>query len=35
MEYVENMNNLKLDYSKMINISVPANKKDLILDQLN
>ena len=29
------MDNLKLDYPKMIDIAVPANKKGLILDQLN
>jgi|TARA_B110000438_G_scaffold270680_1_gene287998 sulfur dioxygenase len=34
-EYVEKMDNLKLDYPKMIDIAVPANKKGLILDQLN
>jgi sulfur dioxygenase len=34
-EYVEKMNNLKLDYPKMIDIALPANKKGLTMDEIN
>ena len=29
------MNNLKLDYPKMIDIALPANKKGLTMDEIN
>ena len=34
-QYVEIMNNLKLDNPKMMDIAVPANQKGITLDQIN